>query len=126
MSFNQMLKEVQDMKSSAMDTSIFSPVYSMDSSPAPLSSPLTDDPLRRQLDQESHDHNYSGEGGTDELDDGQDDEQEHQSIIQERICQGDIASPNGPDLTQLSTRIHLDIPHILDPSEPEAPQGESS
>lgn len=115
------------MKSSAMDTSIFSPVYSMDSSPAPLSSPLTDNSLRRQLDQESPDDDYhqgddgqQEEGGLDDVQD--DDEQEHRSIIHDRLCQDD--GSNGPDLTQLSTRIHLDIPHILDPSEPEAPQGE--
>ncbi|XP_069164633.1 CTD small phosphatase-like protein 2-A [Procambarus clarkii] len=112
---SKMLKEVQEMKTSAMDTSLFSPVYSVDSTPPPLSTSLTSPAVGRDFTRGLIDEDYPVQKGQEELEEVEDDEDG-----QGRTCQEDTLS--APDLTQLSTRIQLDIPHILDPPMPNSPQ----
>lgn len=109
------------MKASAMDTSLFSPVYSIDSSPPPLSSSLTGSTVERDFASELVDKDYPVERGQEEFEEVEDDDEDQERGIQGRICQEDCSS--GPDLTQFSTHIQLDIPHILDPPIPNSPEG---
>lgn len=102
------------MKTAAMDTSLFSPVYAVDSTPSPLSSPLTSQSLGRTFSRENIDE-HCLEKETEDLVDVEDYED------QERLCPDD--SSNSPSLTQLSTRIQLDIPSILDPPTSDSSQG---
>ncbi|XP_069973633.1 CTD small phosphatase-like protein 2-A isoform X1 [Penaeus vannamei] len=100
---SKMLKDVQEMKNSAMDTSLFSPVYSVDSAPPSLSPAL------------SVEDAYPIERVQEELE-----EEEDKASLEGRLCQD---ASRGSELTPLSTRIQLDIPHILDPPTPDSPQG---
>lgn len=100
-----MLKDVQEMKNSAMDTSLFSPVYSVDSAPPSLSPAL------------SVEDAYPIERVQEELE-----EEEDKASLEGRLCQD---ASRGSELTPLSTRIQLDIPHILDPPTPDSPQGKA-
>ncbi|KAG7158318.1 CTD small phosphatase-like protein 2-A-like, partial [Homarus americanus] len=118
---SKMLKEVQEMKTSAMDTSLFSPVYSVDATSPPLSSSLVGPTVGRDFTRGLVDEDYPVERGQEELEEVEDDEEDHEGSIQGRMCQENTS--NGPDLTQLSSRIQLDIPHILDPPTPNSPQG---
>ncbi|XP_042241438.1 CTD small phosphatase-like protein 2-A isoform X1 [Homarus americanus] len=117
---SKMLKEVQEMKTSAMDTSLFSPVYSVDATSPPLSSSLVGPTVGRDFTRGLVDEDYPVERGQEELEEVEDDEEDHEGSIQGRMCQENTS--NGPDLTQLSSRIQLDIPHILDPPTPNSPQ----
>ncbi|XP_069949178.1 CTD small phosphatase-like protein 2-A isoform X2 [Cherax quadricarinatus] len=117
---SKMLKEVQEMKASAMDTSLFSPVYSVDSTPTPLSTSLTGPNVGRDFTRGLIDDDYPVEKGQEELEEVDEDDDDQHSRLQGRMCQENTSST--PDLTQLSARIQLDIPHILDPHLPSSPQ----
>lgn len=108
------------MKTAAMDTSLFSPVYAVDSTPSPLSSPLTSPSLGRTFSRENIEEHCLEKESEDLVEDVEDYE-DQESCIQERLCPDDTS--NSPSLTQLSTRIQLDIPSILDPPTSDSSQG---
>ncbi|XP_050731031.1 CTD small phosphatase-like protein 2-B isoform X2 [Eriocheir sinensis] len=116
---SKVLKEVHEMKTAAMDTSLFSPVYAVDSTPSPLSSPLTSPSLGRTFSRENIEE-HCLEKEPEDLEDVEDYE-DQEICIQERLCPDDSSS--SPSLTQLSTRIQLDIPSILDPPMSDSSQG---
>lgn len=115
----QVLKEVHEMKTAAMDTSLFSPVYAVDSTPSPLPSPLTSPSMGRTFSRENID-DHCLEKEPEELD-VEDYEDDQESCIQGRLHPD--GSSGSPGLTQLSTRIQLDIPSILDSPASDSSQG---
>lgn len=115
----QVLKEVHEMKTAAMDTSLFSPVYAVDSTPSPLPSPLTSPSMGRTFSRENiDDHCLEKEPEDLDVEDYEDDQE---SCIQGRLHPD--GGSDSPTLTQLSTRIQLDIPSILDSPASDSSQG---
>ena len=105
-SIQRVLETVNEMKTSAMNTSIFSPIYAMDetsSSPAipQLHHPLILDPKSSENDYDQRQILAETESSTGQdviyRDEDEEEEDTHTS-----------------DLSQLSTQIELEIPHILD------------
>ncbi|KAK7081217.1 CTD small phosphatase-like protein 2 [Halocaridina rubra] len=125
----KMLKEVQELKASAMNTSLFSPVYSVDSTPSlspSLGDGIEDGEFTQDLIEESYpvvgkepDEDHLDE---DDEDDEDDDIRGNLNVVRshDTVCQ-DIEG-HTRDLTQLSSRIQLDIPHILQSSTPDSQQ----
>ncbi|XP_064090166.1 CTD small phosphatase-like protein 2 isoform X2 [Macrobrachium nipponense] len=109
----KMLKEVQEIKASAMNTSLFSPVYSVDSSPS-LSPSLSDPMGEREYARDIIEEGYPVKKDQEDLDDVEDeDSNTHGSICPE-------ISSHTSDLNHLTTRIQLDIPHILESPNPDS------